>query len=380
MTEEVNQPVATDWDSLESNPSYKTLPGDTILSKEPYAQELYNVMIEHMDNFTLTKPEVGTVVNGHVTNKIDGFAEVDINWRESAFIDLSKENPEYAKYIQEGCEIEVYVKSLGQSSTRANTGIEVSYSELVKQKLVVDIKESIGKNIAYKAKVTSLIYGGYFLEINGVKVFMPGSQGGMNKLLDFESLLGQEIYVCPINYDKAKNFVVVSHRAYLKTQVPSYAEDLEQGQEKEGVVTGSSKFGVFVEFDKCLTGLIHKSDLATEESSKYDLGTIKPGDKISFKIKEVVDPFRIVLTQKEWVKRVDPWENIKSKYSVPSSIEGKIKKIVRFGMFVELEPGLSGLLHKSSYDDLNLDFEQGDTITVELYRIDTEEKKLYFKL
>jgi 4-hydroxy-3-methylbut-2-enyl diphosphate reductase len=361
-----------DWSLYEAKPKGK------ISSKEPYAEELKTKMDQYWTTNELIEPKINEVAVGKVLRKTSEFAEVDVNWRESLFVDLSKENPDYIKYIQEGCEIEVYIKSVDGNSN--GYSIVGSYSELIKQRKFEEIKLSIGKNVAFAAKVKSLVYGGYFLDLDGIEVFMPGSQGGMNKLIDFNSLVGTEIYVCPINYDSAKNYMVVSHRAYLKTQVPVHAEDLEQGQEKHGFVTDASKFGVFVEFDGCLTGLIHKSDLAPEEASKYTEGEINPGDKISFKIKEVVNPFRIVCTQKEIVIEADPWEDITSRYQVPSQVKGKIKKVARFGLFIEIEHKVTGLLHKSEYESLDMEFEAGQEITVDLYRIDTESKKLYFKL
>ncbi len=375
------QPVEDfNWDEFENNSPIITSGKDKILSKEPYAQELYNQMEEYWKTTTLSKPYVKAIITGTVIRKTERFAEVEINWRESAFIDLERENQDYIKYIQEGCEIEVQIKSISDKNLSNSYSILASYTDLVKRRKFEEIKGAIGQNVAYSAKVKSLVYGGYFLDLDGIDVFMPGSQGGMNKLIDFESLLGQVIYVCPINYDTVKNYMVVSHRAFLKTQVPLHAEVLEQGQDKAGFVTGSSKFGVFVEFDGCLTGLIHKTDLSTEDSTKYTDGDIKPGDEINFKIKEVVDPFRIVCTQKEVVPQVDPWDDLEKRYKVPSSITGTIKKIARFGLFIELEPRVTGLLHKSEYEGIDEIFEQGEEITVNLYRIDKESKKLYFKL
>jgi len=369
-----------DWADYESNTSYKTFGKDRIMSNEIYAQELYNLMSESYGQVKLQEPIEKSIIFGHVVRKTDRYAEIDISWRESAYIDLAKEDPEFIKYIQEGHEIEVQIKSISNKSTSNTYTITASYTDLVKHRKFQEIKDSIGREVAFSARVKSLVYGGYFLEIDGIEVFMPGSQGGMNKLINFESLLGQDIYVCPINYDVSKNYMVVSHRAFLKTQVPIIAEALELGEAKSGVVTGTSKFGVFVEFDGCLTGLIHKSDLTDDDAARYRAGTLHAGDEINCKIKEVVDPFRIVLTQNEVVPQVDPWDGIESRYKTPSVVTGVIKKIARFGIFIELEPKVTGLLHKSEYEGMDNIFEQGNEISVDLYRIDTEEKKLYFKL
>ena len=168
--------------------------------------------------------------------------------------------------------------------------------------------------MAYLAKVTELIHGGYFLTIDSVRVFMPGSLGGVNKLVNFEELLGQEIYVCPINYSKEKDFIVVSHRDYLRALIPSALDALDPGDHFGGFVTGTTKFGVFVEFNKCLTGLIHKTDLEDDTLDKFNNRTLKPGDEVDFTIKELASNNRIILTQKEFIPVIDPWDTVSERY------------------------------------------------------------------
>ena len=211
---------------------------------------------------------------------------------------------------------------------------------------------------------------------------MPGSLGGVNKLVNFESLLGQTIYVVPINFAKDKNYIVVSHRDYLQSLIPQTLEEINAGDSRNGFITGTTKFGVFCEFDGCLTGLIHKSDLDDETKELFDARTLKPGTEVSFVIKEVTKDKRIILTQQEFVPEVDPWEDIHEKYSVPSQVQGKIRKKTKYGMFVELEPKIVGLLHVSDIPDyINTETNrEGDTITVDLVKIDAESKKLTFKI
>lgn len=367
-----------DWSTKTS--TVITSNGEKILSKEDYAQEYYDTLTSHWEGKDFKKPSSKTITQGTIVKKSDGYLEVDINWRESAYLDLSKESPEFIEDLNEGDSIEVLLKEVSNKQKSKNYNIVGSYTDGIRKRRFEEIKSSIGANVAYPAKVKTLVYGGYFLDLGGIEVFMPGSQGGMNKLTNFESLLGQDIYVCPINYDSGKNYIVVSHRAFLKTQVPEAAANLVQGETKTGFVTGASKIGIFVEFDTCLTGLIHKSELDPKSFEEFNSRSIKPGDSIEFKIKEVVDAFRIVLTQKEIIEELDPWDDIEKRYKVPSSVTGKIRNITRFGLFVELEPKITGLLHKSEYEGLNIEIEQGDDITVDLYRIDKESKKLFFKL
>ena len=99
-------------------------------------------------------------------------------------------------------------------------------------------------------------------------------------------------------------------------------------------------------------------------------------------VKEITKDDRIILTQKEFVPEIDPWEDIRERYQVPSQVQGTIRKKTKYGMFIELEPKVVGLLHISDipdYIDLNTN-KEGDTITVDLVKIDTDSKKITFKI
>jgi len=372
-----------DWESLErSCPKYRRKNKiynsvDIIYDKDPQKQQQYLDLIESTE--ALIKPSTNSIVEGCITDVNNRYAYLDIGWRESAILDMHKESPEYKDNFVKGATMEVLLKSVDLTS---NTGsISASYTEVVKHLKHREIHDSIGKRIAFPAKVKELIHGGYFLDIDGVEVFMPGSLGGVNKLVNFDRLLGKEIYVVPINYAKDKDYIVVSHRDYLQSLIPDAIEDLNAGDGKSGFITGTTKFGIFCEFDNCLTGLVHKSDLDDETQQAFNDRSLKPGDEIKFVIKEVTRDNRIMLSQLQFVPEIDPWDNI-GRYTIPSQVQGTIRKKTKYGMFIELEPKIVGLLHISDipdYIDLAA-MKEGDLITVDLIKIDVESKKIFFKI
>jgi len=375
-----------DWESHESdslgklreNKKIKKHPGDKskVYCNLPYAQELYEIYSGKLSH--LQEPIKGSVVNGKVVSINKDYAIVDVNWREDAMIDLEKENVEYLKYIQPGFPIEVLIEKVQKNTTRS-MAIHASYSKNIQSKKKEEIKASIGQPCAYAAVVKELIHGGYFLDIDGISCFMPGSLGGMNKLIDFESLIGKQIYVMPINYSKEKDYIVVSHRDYLKTLIPSEIENLEFNKQYEGFVTGSSKHGVFVEFNGCLTGLISRSELLDSSLDDFDNRRIKPGSKISFYVSEIIDNDKVSLSQKEPKNQSSIWDDIENRYKIPSVVTGRVRKVVRYGVFIEIEPKIVGLLHKSQLDE-NSDFEIGQEIEVKIVKIDKESKKVDFTM
>jgi len=371
----------TDWENYESesfgkrriNKKIKHTLGDTskVFYNGPDAQKIYDLYMGSLSN--LKEPKTGDVVLATVlsVNQEKNHAILYVGWREDAILDLKKELAEYIPNIKVGNQIEVIIETKGQ-----NVPITASYSKNIQALKRNEVFDAIGKNVAYAAKVEELIHGGYFLNIDGVRCFMPGSLGGMNKLVNFESLIGQTIYVVPINYSKEKDYIVVSHREYLKALVPQEIEKLIISQKYNGFVTGTSRHGIFVEFNGCLTGLITKSDIDDMNLVNYNEGRIKPGDPIEFYLKEVLDDTKIILSCKPETI-INEWDGIEDKYKVPSMVTGKVKRIVKYGIFVELEPKIVGLLHKSHLNE-DMQFEVGQDIDVKIVKIDKESKKVDF--
>ena len=261
------------------------------MSNDPNVLDMYKMYTEfdegRPDNKDLAKQMNGDcVVSGRVISKSETEAFVDTRSKETIYVNLTKEDPRYIDYIQTGEDIKLYVKP-----RKPNSALEGSYSEWVEKEKIKEVVDSIGKRThAYEATVKELIHGGYYLSLDGIQVFMPGSLGGMNKLHNFDELLGKKIIVMPVNYSKEKGTIVVSHREYLKTLVPSAIEDLKERLDEEftGKVTGTIANGVFVEFNQCLTGLISAGDLSDDDKKKFTSRSIKPGDSISFKVKQIV--------------------------------------------------------------------------------------------
>jgi len=238
-----------------------------------------------------------------------------------------------------------------------------------------EIKEAIGnKAVGFTAKVKELIHGGYWVDVAGIKCFMPGSLGGLNKLHDFSVLVGKEIVVMPITFSKEKDTLVVSHREYLRTMIPTTIENLNETikESRIGFVTGTTKFGVFAEFDECLTGLIPKAELTEEFQKSLDDRSIKPGDKIEFWVKEIISDRKIILSQLG--PKIDLWDGIDEKYKPMMIAEGKVTKITSYGAFVELEKGISGLIHKSKLK--GADLSKGDTINVKIGSVNVSDRKI----
>jgi len=349
--------------------------GTRLLSNESYAADvisMYGVTDQTLQKTQLIEDSVAYTTRGEVSfiSKDRERALIDIQSKYTAYCTLSKEPDYIVEQLEVGMEIDVKIK------TNKKTGdVIASISDAIQEVKLKEIKDAIGNStIGFTAKVKELIHGGYWVDVAGIKCFMPGSLGGLNKLHDFNVLVGKEIIVMPITFSKEKDTVVVSHREYLRTMIPSTIEKLNETikEERTGFVTGTTKFGVFAEFDECLTGLIPKAELSEELQKALDDRSIKPGDPIKFWAKEVISDRKIILSQLG--PKVDLWDGVDEKYKPMMITEGKVTKITSYGAFVELEKGISGLIHKSKLKGAELS--KGDTINVKIGSVNVSDRKI----
>ena len=372
------------WEKYEStcptqnrtpNPHIKTQDGDVVFSREPYAQELYDKMKQYSQPI---KPKIheGEIHEGVIYGIDHNYITVDIGYRELVYVNFGKESEEVQQSLV-GDETAVLITDTKGTLTGTITGG-------IKHKTFTDLRNAIDEGrTAWIGLVKNMIdKGGYVVRVQGIDCFMPGSLAGINKLSDFSSIVGEEIYVVPVSFSADRGTIVVSHRKYLQALIPSEIEKLKQTieEEKEGFVTGTAKYGVFVEFNQCLTGMIHNNDLDEATLTKFKAREIKPGDPIKFKVKDIISNNKITLTQKDVVE-INPWINITKRYTIPSVVEAVVKSRKDYGLFINIEDGVTGLLHISEIGEETMSvFNPGDKITVQITRIDEATMKVFLKM
>ena len=349
--------------------------GTKLMCNEAYAADALSLcgITDHQAQKTqLIEDNIGYITRGEVSfMSNDGErALIDIESKYTAYCVLDKEPDYIVEQLEVGMEIDVKIK------TNPKTGdVIASISDAIKEVKLKEIKEAIGNSsVGFTARVKELIHGGYWVDVAGIKCFMPGSLAGLNKLHDFNAIVNKEIVVMPITFSKEKDTIVVSHREYLRTMIPLTIEKLNETikEPRIGFVTGSTKFGVFAEFDECLTGLIPKAELSDEMQKSLDDRNIKPGDEITFWAKEVISDRKIILSQLG--PKIDLWDGVDDKYKPMMITEGKVTKITSYGAFVELEKGISGLIHKSKLK--GADLSKGDTINVKIGSVNVGDRKI----
>jgi len=385
-----------DWDGYESyhntklrvNTRIKTASHKEIVySHEPYAQEMYNMLSDVQFQESMAELTVGGVETGKIYTMSERWATVDIGYREMLYIDLSREDKDVLADLRPGDEVSVKVLS---DKTDAKEYAVASISEGTKQRIFAELRVAAEDGgTAYLGTVKEMIPGGgYIVSVQGINCFMPGSLAGINKLHDFTSIVGTKMYVVPDSFSAAKGTIVVSHRKYLQAMIPNEIANLQENMDQDitGNVTGTAKYGVFVEFNTCLTGMIHINDLGPDLFERHKAQQIAPGEEVTFKIKEIVTNEKIILTQKEKVEaRVDnSWEEFTKNLKVPMLVENaSIRSIKDYGLFIAVHGSVVGMAHISEFPEgtsLKDTFTKGQEIAVEVTKVDEETKKVFLKV
>lgn len=385
-------PEKFDWDvhqascpsrSRKINKGLKNTGKYNVYSHEPYAQDFLNLL----NGYEESKPpqmkvEVGEIYAGTIYSINQEWVSVDIGYRENVYVNVLKEEASVRDMFVPNAEVKIQVLEMAVGRGFVLGSISAGIKSAVAKDIMASIDDG---STGYMGTVSYMIPGGgYIVTIQGIECFMPGSLAGINKLADFESIVGSDMYVVPVSFSEKRGTIVVSHREYLKAMIPSKIEALKEnlGQDLTGKVTGSAKYGVFVEFDECLTGMIHVNDLTPEILKAHRAREVRPGDDINFKIKEVVSNTKIILTQLDAKPVVDLWDGISDRIKTPSEVVGTVRAVKDYGIFVDVEDGVAGLLHISEIEDV-IDLEtikSGDKITVQVTRIDADSRKIFLKI
>ena len=284
--------------NLVPNRSIKTNNKDVVYCHEPYTQDLYDRMYANFSGQVYTPKDqiTGSIYNVKSITQVsdhevllDTFggmsAVVDMN-KEHQFIDaigcgnvnnfmLALKNPEYKEII------------LQRARTAKVVGNRVSIWEGVRSNIEYDFMEQVksgNPSCGYDAKILSVNNGGYTVDINGIKCFLPGSLAASGPITDFDALVGKTVKVCVVNFSKQTNNFVVSHKKYLEITLPSRVEnELTPGLRVNVRVTGQSKNGLFCAIrdahgDYPFASLMHRSTMSPDMESSFDKGEYIVGD------------------------------------------------------------------------------------------------------
>jgi len=327
----------------------------------------YQEMIKLYKLDEIAIPEEGQVVSAKYVGKSAGqFVFSVVGYKDDVRIDDKVGESKYFKNLNLNDMIDVLITDVNQDAFMIKGSVSSLYESRAHAKLKALVE---GESVMVTVK--SLNPAGYDVELNhgGVTLpgFMPNTLAGINKLHDPMSIVGQTFSVMIESYAQNEGTYIVSRRKYLQTLIPEAVKELEYNKIYQGHVTGTTPFGIFVEFNECLTGMIHKANVNPDWAEK--LTSISPGFEIDFYIKEVIKD-KIILTQ---ILRETLWDNIKN----GQIIEGTVKDTKAFGTLVNLDDETVGLIHTSEMEKLGKKFSQGQDIKVKVLSVDRMSRKIF---
>ena len=311
--------------------------GDLTPNEEACYQEM-----ETYFNKSLGRFKASQIIMGKVIAISKGLVTVDVGFKSEGMISLS-EFPESGKNLQIEDEVEVFMEKVEDN----DGNVVLSKEKANKIKIWDDLVKTYEADEIIQGTVIAKAKGGVTVDI-GLKAFLPGSQIDLRPIRNLEKLIGEKFDMKIIKMNKKRGNIVLSRRILLEEQRKQIRtgtlEKMDEGNLIEGIIKNITEYGVFIDLGG-IDGLLHITDMSwgrvNHPSEMFSIG-----DKVTVVVlKYDKDKERVSLGLKQ--TSPDPWVDVDSKFPVDTKIKGKVVSVTDYGVFVELEKGIEGLVHIS---------------------------------
>ncbi len=342
---------------------------------------------ELIPDYESTFPEIneGQVVHGTVVRVDKDEVLVDIGYKSEGVIPVAElsirrsVNP--ADEVSLGDEIDALVLTKEDAEGRLILSKKRARFELAWK----NIEGAAESGEPVNGRVIEVVKGGLILDL-GVRGFLPASLVDIRRVQDLDEFLGQELRAKVIELNRSRNNVVLSRRAVLeeerKEQRQQILDKLQPGDVVEGQISNIVDFGAFVDLDG-MDGLIHISELSWSHVN-HPSEVLEIGQTVEVKVLDIDrDRQRISLGLKQ--TQSDPWQQVVESYQEGDVVEGRVTKVVTFGAFVEILPGVEGLVHISELAQHHVEnprevVSQGQPVNVKIIEVDGDRRRLSLSL
>ncbi len=287
----------------------------------------------------------GSVVKGTVVEVDGDFAVIDVGLKSEGRIPLKEfAAPGRPAEIKAGDEVEVFVERYEDK----NGEVMLSREKARREEAWTQLERAFQDNQRVNGIIFGRVKGGFTVDLSGAVAFLPGSQVDIRPVRDIGPLMGSPQPFQILKMDRSRGNIVVSRRAVLEEtraeQRSELIESLKEGQVLEGVVKNITDYGAFVDLGG-VDGLLHVTDIAWKRIN-HPSEALHIGQSVKVQvIRFNPETQRISLGIKQL--EADPWEGVDQKYPVSAKFVGRVTNITDYGAFVELEPGVEGLVHVS---------------------------------
>lgn len=322
----------------------------------------------------------GAIINATVERVEDKYVVVDAGLKSESYIAIDQFYDEGGKLeIKVGDQVKVALEVLedGFGSTRLSRERAKRLESWSHLETAYESKETI------RGVIVGRVKGGFTVEINKVRAFLPGSLVDVKPIRDPEAFEGKEFEFKVIKVDPKRNNIVVSRRAVLEAESnverAAVLENINEGDEIKGIVKNLTDYGAFIDLGG-VDGLLHITDMSWKRI-KHPSEILTIGDEIKVKVLKIDrDNVRVSLGLKQLGG--DPWLDISQRYPVGAKISGRVTNITDYGCFVEIEEGIEGLVHVSEMDWTNKNVNPnkvihlGQEVEVMVLDVDAERRRI----
>jgi small subunit ribosomal protein S1 len=311
------------------------------LYDDAYSNDEYEAMLELYEG-TMSQIAEGEIVKSKVLRITDNAVILDVGFKSEGSVPLDEfKDPEN---LQVGDEVEVFLEHLEDQEG----AVVLSKKKADFMRVWEKIRQAHESDQPVEGTLMKKIKGGVVVNLMGVDAFLPGSQIALRRVPNIDELLGQTYDFKIIKLNKRRRNIVVSRRVILETERAGKREklmkELEVGQVRKGIVKNITDFGAFIDLGG-VDGLLHITDMSYGRVS-HPSELVAIGREVEVKILDIDwQRERISLGMKQLQSY--PWQDVAEKYPVGSRVQGKVVSITNYGAFVELEPGIEGLVHIS---------------------------------
>ena len=338
-------------------------------------------------NYDLTIPifSEGDVVTGRVVRVDKDEVLVDIGYKSEGVIPLPELSIRKSVRPDEEVSLGEMVDALVMQKEDQEGRLILSKKRARFEKAWKRIEAAAAAGENVEGTVIEVVKGGLILDL-GVRGFLPASLVDIRRVQDLDEFLGRKLECKVIELNRNRNNVVLSRRAVLEDERrevrQKILDELQPGKVVEGVISNIVEFGAFVDLDG-IDGLIHISELSWSHVN-HPSEVLQIGEKVRVKVLDIDrDRQRISLGLKQ--TQADPWQSVIEAYEVNDVVEGTVTKVVTFGAFVEIHPGVEGLVHISELAAHHVEnprevVNQGDVLAVRIIEIDADRRRLSLSL
>ncbi|WGU40556.1 MULTISPECIES: 30S ribosomal protein S1 [unclassified Phenylobacterium] len=288
----------------------------------------------------------GTVVKGAVVGIEKDFAIIDVGLKTEGRVSVKEFGVDESgkPTLKVGDTVEVFLERVENAMGEA----VISRDKARREEAWTRLEGVYEKNEPVMGSIVGRVKGGFTVDLGGASAFLPGSQVDIRPVRDVGPLMGKEQPFAILKMDRPRGNIVVSRRAILEEaraeQRTELVSQLQEGEVREGVVKNITDYGAFVDLGG-IDGLLHVTDMSWKRVN-HPSQVLAVGDTVKVQIVKInPDTQRISLGMKQL--QSDPWDGVEAKYPVGAKFTGRITNITDYGAFVELEPGVEGLVHVS---------------------------------